>query len=170
MIVRETSGIEMQRSSRETRWFLHMVSSTFATSSLQVDGPPFRFSLWISERPDANSWHHFQMLISMHDSPYTSINWWWISIGVSPFAFKNRIIVRTLHFAIVLSGSSITKGCQAKTKHPISVCAHLDGVGEWGKQHMHVEIQIFRNYCMWFNCNAPIWIFVLLINKMPRYK
>ena len=48
------------------------------------------------------------------------------SIGVLPFAFKTRITARTSHFAVVLSGTSITKVCQAKTKLPISVCASLD--------------------------------------------
>ena len=74
--------------------------------------------------------------ISMHDLPYTSVNWWWISIDVFHFLFKNRITAQTSHFAVVLTGTSITKGCQAKTKRPVSVCACLDGVGEWGKQHM----------------------------------
>ena len=122
MVVRETSGIKTQRSSRETRRSLRMVSSTFATVSLEVDGLPFVLLSWISVWRNTNSRHHFRMIfLTMHDSPYTSVNSWWISIGVLPFAFKNRKTARTSHFAVVLSGTSITKGCQANTKRPISV-------------------------------------------------
>ena len=87
----------------ENRQSLCMVSSTV---SLQVDGLLLCFSSWISVWPNANSWHYYRMfLISMHDSPYTSVNWWWISIGVLPVGFKTWITARTLHFAVVLSRS-----------------------------------------------------------------
>ena len=136
MVVGETSGIKTQRASRETCRSLRMVSSTIATVSLQVDGIPLGFLSWNSVLPNATSRHHFWMLfLTIHDSPYTPVNSWWISFGVLPFAFKNWITALTSHFAVVLSGTSITKGCQAKTKRSISVCANLDGVGEWGNQH-----------------------------------
>ena len=76
------------------------------------------------------------VLISMHDSPYTSVNWLWISIGVLPFAFKNRITERTSHFAVMLGGEPHYKRLPSQANCPIPVCARLDGVGEWGKQHM----------------------------------
>ena len=59
----EKSPIEKQRSSREIRRFLRMVSSTFATVSLQVEGFPLGFSSWISVRPNGSSRHHFRMFI-----------------------------------------------------------------------------------------------------------
>ena len=106
---------------------------------------PFRWKLTVSHLVLRREFQCDQMqtldstfgcfFISMYDSPCTSVCWWWISIGVLSFAYKNRITARTSHFAVVLIGTSITKGCQAKTKRPVSVCARLDGVREWGNQH-----------------------------------
>jgi len=56
-------------------------------------------------------------LTSMHDSPYTSVNWRWISIGLTPFAFKNRITAQTSHLAGAASITFATNGCRAKTEH-----------------------------------------------------
>ena len=69
-------------------------------------------------------------LKSMHDCPYTSVNWRWISIALTPFAFKNRITVRTSHLAGAASGSFLTNGCRAKTERPSGLSDGMFGSGE----------------------------------------
>jgi len=100
----------------------------------EIDGLPLLSSSWISVRPAVNSLHHLQtFLTSMHDSPYTSVNWQWISIGLMPFAFKNRITARTSHLVGAARGSSITNGCRAKTKRPSGLSDGLFGSGGTNK-------------------------------------
>ena len=134
MVLRETSGTKMQRSSRVILRSWRMICSTFATVSSEIDGLPLLYSSWISVRPAVNSLHHLRtFLTSMHDSPYTSVNWRWISIGLTPFAFKNRITARTSHLAGAASGSSITNGCRAKTECPSGLSDSLFGSGGTNK-------------------------------------
>ena len=87
-------------------------------------------SSWISVRPAVNSLHHLRMfLTSMNDSPYTSVNWLWIWIGLTPFAFKNRITAQTSLLAGATGGSSITNVCRAKTERPSGLSDGLFGSG-----------------------------------------
>jgi len=133
-VLRETSWTKMQRSSRVILRSRRMIISTFATVSSEIDGLPLLSSSWISVRPAVNSLHHlWTFLTSMHDSPYTSVNWWWISIGLTPFAFKNRITARTSHLVGAASGSSISNGCQAKTECPSGLSDGLFGSGGTNK-------------------------------------
>ena len=128
MVLRETSGTKMQRSARVILRSWRMICSTIATLSSEIDDLPLLSSTWISVRPAGNSLHHLRtFLTSMHDSPYTSVNWRWISIGLTPFAFKNRITARTSHLAGAASGSSITNGCRAKTERPSRLSDGLFG-------------------------------------------
>ena len=130
MVLRETSGTKMQRSSRVILRSWCMICSTIATVSLEIDGLPLLSSSWISMRPAVNSLHHLRtFLTSMHDSPYTSVNWRWISIGLTPFAFKTRITARTSHLVGAASGSSITNSCRAKTERPSRLSDGLFGSG-----------------------------------------
>jgi len=134
MVLQETSGTKMQRSSRVILRSWRMICSTFATVSSEIDGLPLLSSSWISVRPAVKSLHHLRtFLTSMHDSPYTSVNWQWISIGLTPFAFKNRISARTSHLAGAASGSSITNGCRAKTERPSGLSDGLFGSGRTNK-------------------------------------
>jgi len=134
MVLRETSGTKMQRSSRVILRSWRTICSTFATVSSEIDGLPLLSSSWISVRPAVNSLHHLRtFLTSMHDSPYTSVNWRWISIGLTPFAFKNRITARTSHLAGATSGNSITNGCRAKTGRPSGLSDGLFGSGGTNK-------------------------------------
>ena len=95
-------------------------------------------SSWISVRPAVNSLHHLRMfLTSMNDSPYTSVNWLWIWIGLTPFAFKNRITAQTSLLAGATGGSSITNVCRAKTERPSGLSDGLFGSG-WTNEHSSV--------------------------------
>ena len=134
MVLRETSGTKMQRSSRVILRSWRKICSTFATVSSEIDGLPLLSSSCISVQPAVNFLHHLRTFVtSMHDSPYTSVNWGWISIGLTPFAFKNQITARTSHLAGAASGSSITNGCRAKTECPSGLSDGLFGSGGTNK-------------------------------------
>jgi len=128
MVHRETSGTKMQKSSRVILRSWRMICWTLAAVSSEIDSLPLLSSSWISVRPAVNSLHHLRtFLTSMHDSPYTSVNGRWISIGITPFAFKNWITARTSHLAGAASVSSITKSCRAKTDRPSRLSEGLFG-------------------------------------------
>jgi len=134
MVLQETLGTKMQRSSRVILRSWRMICSTFVTLSSKIDGLPLLSSSWIPVRPAVNSLHHLRtFLTSMHDSPYTSVNWRWISIGSTPFAFKNRITAQTSHLAGAASGSSISNSCRAKTERLSGLSDGLFGSGGTNK-------------------------------------
>ena len=122
MVVREISGITMQRSSRETRW-----SFTWFPQPSR----PSRFKLMISLFVFSHEFKCDQM-----QTPYTTFGYFlYLCMAQNTLQsiddeFQSVYCLlrpkpnNCTNFAVVLSGSTITKGCQAKTKHPISMCAH----------------------------------------------
>jgi hypothetical protein len=97
------------------------------------DGLPLRSSSWTLRRPAENSLHHFRTFFTFHTfSPYTSSNWWWISIGGVFFACKNLMTECNSHLAGATTGTSIANGSHVETERPNELRQVSIGGGEPG--------------------------------------
>ena len=130
IVVLDTSGMMWCNSLIVTRRFARISPSVSWKRSSEIkDGLPL-CSSWTSVLPSENSRHHYVTFCRFISLPQTATICWWISVGSSRFALRNRMTECTSHLAGLWIGAAISNMSHSnKAGSTIVKRARLTGKG-----------------------------------------